>query len=396
MKKWLCYGLLLAAWSLMGASSCGKKEVAGPTPTPTNTPTPTPLPGSGVVNDNLGFTLALASTTDFEYWLHEGTTSFTSPCTITATSTNKDITCYLEVNELDLWFNGVSIGLNVPTSVCSYLLNQNYWYYQNPAGNGPDYFKYYIDQNGNKGWDTDENGVIDNTTPQVRYGGAGGSDAGGAARGGMSGFTPYCNFNYASSDGPNCCEGTYTVVTETWIPATYDEATPPNVVVAAHYQEDVYADSSWGGSYASCVTGAGMQLASAKTDEGYPKMDIYSVQEVGLSKTLTISSPYSMGAGNYFVANYYASSVPAVLTAEMPEVAADTYHVPPAYYTFQCLDEDFETTARIRLRIREWNTLDEFQKGVLGNSDEVGTETDFGGGDNNDFPDLDDLGSSYP
>jgi hypothetical protein len=65
----------------------------------------------------------------------------------------------------------------------------------------------------------------------------------------------------------------------------------------------------------------------------------------------------------------------------------------PSYYTIICADDANEVKARIKLRVREWNTLSNLSKGLEPTADEdnvIGDEEDLPDSPNNDYYDWDD------
>ena len=44
------------------------------------------------------------------------------------------ITCWLDVEEFDLYFHGINLEVNVPAGVCDYLVYKPFWFYQYAAG----------------------------------------------------------------------------------------------------------------------------------------------------------------------------------------------------------------------------------------------------------------------
>src|SRR5690606_34135889 len=94
IREWIfksfCTGILLLV-----ACGCVKQEEDGETDI---------VPG--VVNDGAGFQIAYQDSDDaFEFDLHKGKTTMDEPCVIYPDSTDKDIVCYLDAEELDLYFN---------------------------------------------------------------------------------------------------------------------------------------------------------------------------------------------------------------------------------------------------------------------------------------------------
>ncbi|RZK97320.1 MAG: hypothetical protein EOO66_03370, partial [Methylobacterium sp.] len=83
-----------------------------------------------------------------------------------------------------------------------------------------------------------------------------------------------CTYDYSNLGGPNCCVGNYTKtvgIERSSSPGTFDRTT---------------TTESWGGNASKCLFGPGTksQIANAA---GFPKPDIFYVENVGLNKTYT-------------------------------------------------------------------------------------------------------------
>ncbi|MEK6705486.1 MAG: hypothetical protein AABZ06_06835 [Bdellovibrionota bacterium] len=346
--------MVLLSFCLIASPSCKQPEEEAVAPTNTLTPV-------GTIDNNAGFYVIARDECNNSTWPDYKTRfsthkdgDFAAPCTIKSDSTSKDITCIIETEELDLYSCGVKIQHNVPSDMCTYFLSTPYYYLAYAAGAGPLLFSYDIDIN-NSLTNIDVNDSGSNPQPN------GGIDAGG---------NPYCNYDYTSSSGPNCCTGSYNLIIRKWDADKVD------------YGEASISKGTWNGSTANCLTGPAMDT-QPKNSAGWPKSLIYAVENQGLNSTYDVAAPMNKERTPIYAANYYTGTKPAPV-----------YN---PYYEFSCLDRAFEIKARIRVQIREWNEVAEFEKGASGNPDTTGTESDFSGESKNDFPDWDDYGkSTYP
>lgn len=277
-----------------------------------------------------------------------------------ATAANRDIECTVEVKELDLYHQGLKLGYNFPASnKCVYAYFLPYFFYQYKVGNGPTtVFKTL------------------NTDGSVLVSSSGG-DSGGTVS--NVGGEAVCGFNYGGlspdSGRPNCCMGKYTLqVTDLNKPAGEQVTTTTG--------------NEWGGNIGSCLGGAGKDHLPNKT-YNFPRTAVLRLGGTSGEGTYEIASPISLELGtNLHVANYLEnpSSPPTALTAP----TSFSFLPPNPYYTWTCLDEAEEIYARIRVSVREWNTVSEYLKKDAGNSNATGTE-DYWGDDNNDRSDWEDF-----
>jgi hypothetical protein len=304
-----------------------------------------------------------------------GTTNLTTECRIqsTATGIDKDIFCIAEVEELDLFFNDLTIQYHVPPSMCSYVRFIPYHFYVFEAGDGPSATSHEILDDGSI------NDVLNTINGE-----------------------PQCT--YKITDGHNCCTGTYSKTVTTY------SAGVPDIVTTTE---------SWGGSVNSCLDGPAMstEWSSYMGTDGKPRARLEYVEGSGFNNTFKILSGISQSfsgnipyTGNIFAANFYnpsdhpAATGPGFVSApydgdrpvglRIPDnVDIDDRYMPEDSYVLSCLDRADEVLARIRLMVREWND-DPIASG--GNPDDVGTDPGFPDDDLNDRNDWLDYGANYP
>jgi hypothetical protein len=278
---------------------------------------------------------------------------FDKSCTIKKTETtysNLDIVCRIEVEELEGAFHGISMVMNAPPDMCKYVSFHPYYYLGKEPGVGPATAEVSFDKD-NKFL----GGVV---TPGLTYGSDG---------------KPICDYDYTKSvpAGPDCCSGTYTLLTHKNVGST--DPAPADVTTA----------ENWTGKAGNCLTGAGMTMTSLD-DDGYPKTRIYYSDD-GFNQAFNTPSSLELHGVSVYYANYFTGGV-------VPASIAGGNQ----YYSWSCLDDAFETKARISVEIREWNTIDQFALKDTGNPDVTGTDPDWGFV-YDDYPDWDDLGLlTYP
>lgn len=250
--------------------------------------------------------------------------------------------CVIEMNELDLYAQGLRYDVMVPEGDCDYLL---YWHYQYQAyevGIGPEIVSYTVTTDGTV---TDEQNI--------------------------SSGVPVCEYDYslANTDAPNCCLGTYKVR------VTYEqEGGAPEVVESTEYD--------WGGDIASCYAGAAFDWPQAAFNEdGWPMGNWTYLGGDAISLAFEFDGLSTKYGTNVNLANYYDpadhdGSMPAGFQPVAEEIDAWlAYSVDPnPYYIVKCTDNAWEVKAQLRLQVREWNEEEQFYAEGNPNSGETGTE----------------------
>jgi hypothetical protein len=304
-----------------------------------------------------GFNISVQPDSKYTYTIHKGTgistDVWTTPCRIdpSATGADRDITCIVEAEELDLYFFGIGLRFNVPPSMCNYVLQKLPYFYRYRPGVGPV-------------------NAYDNTN---------GTTTNGGLPAGSKAVT--CSYDYSASGGPNCCEGDYTLYTYSDDP---DSAVDQVAATAG----------KWGGKASACLSGPGMTLATSFSSvTGFPFNTIFYIEGVGINSGYFIDPSIStalysnINAANYFAAADHVLSRPLATTAVgFPDTQL--------YHEFLCLDRSKEISASIKVMIREWNTAAELVLGAAGNPDLTGSESY--GTPINDYNDLKDIAESYP
>ncbi len=416
-KKSLLDILFLSGGLVMVLTGCGKTSVNlnalaninGPSSTPSGPSTPS-NPQVGVVDNNSGFYVRAIANEDSDYVVHAEdldlgisapfhssarSYNYANPCKINPGDPNRDVICYVEGNELDLYFFGLTLQHNIPSSMCSYGEILMPYYYKYPVATGP-------------------------LTSRTR------KNASGAIQDveNSSGGSPYCAYDFTKDDipGPNCCLGKYGSIAETVGPDPQATVTPAPMVTTV----PAAVEAAWGGDASKCLSGPALDIQK-KTRDGFPKADLYYIEGIGLNGKYVVPSPLSKElSSNFYVANYFTSTSysenivnspgpPCVETrnpytgeltvtgscvalfslddpatssyddldhfpaafrlknnptvpAAKPSVASDPYghldRVSQPFYEYRCLNRAREVLYRIRLMVRSWNILG--QAGVAG------------------------------
>lgn len=319
----------------------------------------------GTVDDSAGFYVkAITSNASVVYDTHKKG-DFTKKCVAANT---EQIFCLVEGNELDLQMNGVTLQINVPSNMCSYLLESPFTYYSWKPGYGAPAVQIDTGSDGKVGYDSDDDGDIDIIQPAA------------AVTDGASGEILVatdlntCPYNYTTSDGPNCCDGTYNLTTRTW-----DATRLPT----PGYNVSKTNNVKWGGSFANCLAGPAM-ATQPKSKSGYPLDVVHVVEGVGINKAYEIVAPYKANTGVFYLANYFDETQAATYPQGYPrafyyQYGTDTTTAQPPsepYYRYQCLTTAHEIKAEILVQIRQWNTADDFAlRSTTGNPETGGCET---------------------
>ncbi len=401
----LAVSLTLSSLTLAGLASSGvlltgclKKAgpLAGVTPVPSvSASTVTVITPVGIVNDSEGFRVSvLLPSPTVSYLIHGGSDSsgslslssqnsysYTTPCAIQSGSADlRDLMCYVEGDEGDLYYWGATLQHNVPASMCTYVRISLPWYYNFPTGTST-IVPTYAPTSSPYSFATNSVFVDGDLTiaplPYCPYNFLGwqslySSNFGGSNAGIFSSATglpsaigiPDTTANL-SQTFLNCCTGSY--------PSTSGL-------------------TAWGGKEGKCIAGPAVDLQKLDVN-GFPKSDIYYVATIGLNGAYTVVSPLNKSLhSNLYIANYFTPSsrtlstqnnnfndpsqwpsafVPSNNTARVPTVStanassvnvislvagSPTSSKAQPFYMYECLDSAFDLQYRIRVMIRSWST----------------------------------------
>lgn len=394
--------LFLIAAASLAAIACGntvKSEkqaapaFAEPAP-PTSEPPAGGSSGGGQVVDGVGFFIKVINTSEVNARLHRTSRSWgydiTFPVTDLATELNTeckvplgttgaaaDITCIMEIEELDLFFHDLDIQIHVPSSMCSYVRERPYWFYAYEVGRGPSTASHEVLAGGTI---VDVNNTLDGE--------------------------PVCpNFDYTKIGGPNCCFGDFIHT------------------VTTHNSDGTFSvsssEKSWDGDFGSCLAGPAIKTQTLDGN-GLPLATITYVEGTGINKTYTIPAAINQAVGelkvrnNYWAANFYnpsdygaLASPPAFFEKPLAMQNPALFSSPPTEsvyrqsamdnYEILCLDRADDFIARIRMLIREWNSEADFAS-PAGDPDQTGFDAVTGDeiNDRDDWLDLIGMGVDFP
>jgi hypothetical protein len=164
-----------------------------------------------------------------------------------------------------------------------------------------------------------------------------------------------CDGNYKSIDNkyPNCDEGTLGY----WV-ETYDNT--------CALTNRIYKTIDCGGAKSACIAGPITDTFSDAAIKSGARSEIIT-SNIGLSKTYTHVSPMAKGDfninirhANGTISNQCTSGAADSLTWKNATNSANKLGTPMGsasnpYYTFSCLNAAYETKARIRVIVREWD-----------------------------------------
>lgn len=316
---------------------------------------------------------------DTSYYLHKyGEGNQNTACEIAKTDLGSgdsalidgvnDIVCWLEAEEMQIFFNGADFQINTPIGLCEYTQIKPYYFWNAPplntnkiitqvtcdadpatctaiqnAANAANFSNgFTTDENGDGLWDTNE----------------------------------ICEGDYSPDGGANCDEGTITLIEQN-----------VNDMGATSTSTSI---KKCEGKRTACYAGPGVDFKT--NSSGFP-IPVNYLSYTGQSVNYSITAPGPLGKGfgsNHYISNYTQtyttgqytydytvgssttgmqaySNYSAVsnpsnqirLKATDPMKRADSsatkkYPVQP-FYEFSCLNYAHEVKGRIRLQIREWN-----------------------------------------
>jgi hypothetical protein len=234
-----------------------------------------------------------------------------------------DLECQIDINELDLYGNGLDFDLQVPAGACDYLI---YWHYQYEAwevGVGPTEVAFTILPGG---------GCIDQLN--------------------SVNCTPYCEYDHGwrYRDAPDCCLGSYTkTVTDPF----------GNVTVSNEF---------WTGLPSSCYGGAAfVDPEVVLGPDGFPRARIVYLNRAAYQKSFHFDPLSDEFYSNVPLANHYQ---PQDHDGDRPAGLNGAWAQPR--YTFQCTDRAYEVLSELRLSVREYNEVTKYE--ADGDPNSVGIE----------------------
>lgn len=348
---------------------CGSSKSAIPMLTSSPSTDPSAISPS---TSNLFIVTATYKNTLSTAVLHEQS-SWSKECSFSSTDSTatKNMSCTLDINELDLYSNSVTFNWSVPPGMCTYVHVHPYYFFQYPpyhvAGAttatlaslmmpAVTYTETITDGHVTAFAQTSPNPAID---PIVSVDPSG---------------TLKCKYDYTGPDGgPNCCDAKYT--------GTVTTISGLNTIVSTN-------TGYFSGKVGNCTAGPATQTTAFGKDKYYnmPFFGHYYTV-AGRSDKFVVDNPMdSAYSSNLWAANSYTT--------------ASLYPFPifQPYYWFLCLDPAEEVLGYAKITIREWNMGSELAKGAAGNPDTTGTETDHPGtpaSQLNDRYDWEDFGT-YP
>lgn len=325
------------------------------------------LPGTsnGLMDDSQYFYVGLDTSDGLIAHVH-GSTGFAAPCGVDKASlSNEDITCIAEIPEGDLYMKDLSFIVNVPPGgMCRYLTRQPYWFYNYEVGKGPE----TIDVTADKIVNASGDHTTTNYTCSFDGGAAGACSADPEITAELTkdsqAFT--CKYDKSEFGEPNCCFGKKTITTTT----TTNGANPSTTI----------DKGTWGGGFATCIGGPGKTNWPAKSSEGVPIYLSTFTEETGTKERQRVSSPSTLGGldtatASIHAANYYGDFADHTHTGFINSADSSTapYFVAPIddrsgspiastqpAYEFQCQDAAFEINHRIRVYVRDWDTMPDY------------------------------------
>lgn len=333
---------VVAACAPSTTTSSALSSIVSATPTPTPGASATPTGPTSAIPGPLTGPTKVSVTATFPtnvYAVLHAASDWTKSCTIdvnSSTASDKDLLCYLEVEETDLYSNTYTFTATSPVAACPYLSIAPFYYYHFSYGYGPTAVSY--DSN---------SGKISNLV-----------GGGGIVTVAGDGSSLQCIYDH-STDGygdPNCCQGVYQ--------ATVTDTTSGDVTTST---------LNWGGKVGNCAMGPRTTDSHFGRDQ-YTNIPLRQLVPLYAGGTFgfQVKAPITAPLGtNLTTANF----VTDVTNIPLP-LRSDTLdgHV---YNEWLCLDGGGELLGRIRVLTREWTLASELAKGSLGVAHSTGDESNY-------------------
>lgn len=269
------------------------------------------------------------------YFFHEQS-SLTAPCSVpigTPAGPAADIYCILDIQELDLYFGGLTFFYNLPQTMCNYFELMPYSFYMLPVATPSPLSQTVVSIKVNA------NGTIALQTVTV-----GGNPSPLLAS--FSSGQVICPFDYTNvvKNGQNCCVGSYTL----------------DQVNAAG--PDTFSSGNFSGDPTRCLAGPAVDT-QPKDVNNFPAKSYVNVAGTGLYNSYAVKSPISRSNGsniypaNWFTPTTFANGSNALPATLFPASIASTRN---PYYQFGCVDRADDYIARIRILVRSWDKTSNF------------------------------------
>lgn len=305
------------------------------------------------------------------YIMHKsGRGNMRRPCMVTDEVINgsepglKQIKCYLEGGEKELFQLGAKLGVNVGASMCNFVEVESYYFYKWQ-------YKVTAKQDANP---QDANFTTYNIPASclIKNCVKPGETAPGNACTSISSDTPKCDGDYTDQDGPNCDTGSYTVLEYTFEDSNSADPAVSCTITGSEVKKTVEC----GGKQVNCIEGPFIQKDESK-DILIPRYITTSYS--GLpdsdsgSNVWTLPAPDSDSLRyktNLFIANFTLKNQCYDTTetdgysyydkswynyrSELTNYS-DPFQNGNPYYIARCKNESQETKAEILLQVREWN-----------------------------------------
>jgi hypothetical protein len=357
---------------LIFTSGCKKKKATS-TATSVTTTSESVNPIIGVVDDAKGFYIQPMLNNGVNYKIHgassggfsaENSFDLSQKCRILQSATSKDLMCFIEAAELDLYYHGIELVYNFPSDMCSYAEVIMPWFFQYPV----------VDFSGVNVHRSVDNSITPTIVTDIENSCLNGKDYCAfnfnqwtSAKEKTANSITNCRLNTSPNLEPNCCLGTYTIIEDNI--SSSGTTTSTNV-------------SEWGGNITSCLAGPGLDL-QLKSGKMFPTSDLYYIKDVGKNNSTIIPAPFikelrsNLYLANFFYSTNYndSSTYPASFNTakhtklntsasmnvlKSPGSSSGTYtlysKIGVPFYEYRCYDNAQEVIARIRVLIRSWHT----------------------------------------
>ena len=313
----------------------------------------------GAIDSTTGFKISVSSIPGVDSFLHRfGDINSACEIPISAKDTPTDIQCMYNIMEYDLFFYGLTIEMNVPSSFCEFVEEVPYRYYTHRPGVIPPQVTI---------------GVTAGAITSCTWSGVAGTNVGGyecvspdgeatiSASGQVRCAYDYSQNDFGVTSGPNCCAG----------------------VINAIVSGEASAPERFEGSLFTCSE------SPMNFVENWPKLegvDDYAITRItqlgtgGLSQKTRLPSVLSLATdrppvrANFLHANFYdwatyvagpsswfASATVPRMIAPVSDISGNLIgSASNGSYSFRCLGPAGELKHRISFYVNAWNTKEDY------------------------------------
>ncbi len=346
------FAVVVGSLSFVGCTAGEVSSSFGNSASGVNAP---PVGSSNGIADPNSFYVGVDNVNNDIVHVHQ-TGAFGANCSIPKTAYRTDVDCTIDIPEGELFQHGLTMVYNMPPGMCRYLGRKTYWFYNYPIGFGPSSIvltRTFLDGNLSAA-----NCTIDGV--------ASASCSNSEISIDPTTLDTSCIYKQTTGSGKNGCLGTYSLSVIT----TNNVTGPPASTVTTTTSNIM----SWGGSIGNVLGGAG-KYGWAVSSSGVP-LHLISTAHLGILKEqYKIPAPIDSVATNTTleIANDYAPADHTHRGFVSTRITTMPYYMDPVddldgsilpttqdTYDFECLDQAYEILNRVKVKVREWDSYQDY------------------------------------